>query len=461
MSTVDLSGVYLEAPPKPDKYDIIPIHASDRARFKFCRRQWYWSSPAHRNLVPKVTVNGIIFPLWFGTGIHHALEKFYNPIIREDPVVVFNTWFNLQYNGGLCTEADLNEHGLWDRSPAPVNRELIGDDVFKLNPQFTDATIYNIRGLSELLPMPDHEKFEEHLELGRGMLSFYKQYAEANDNFRVIAVEHDFSIPLLDPVTGDLLYMVDYRETPDDWEPNYKAENLYGPLMRGSMHGDARGNRYFEKQVHARGRMDLIIQDNETGMIGIKDYKTAATINDDYFRHLDLDEQVTTYTWAAEQEAKLHGLSYTNIDFIIYEALLKAYPKPPNITQRGYPSLDRTKESTTAPMFEKTIEVLGLQNWYNFDEKAQSYYAWLLDKGDSRFIDRHPVRRNKHQKKSCGDRLYYEALDMLNPDLVMYPNPTKNYACLNCIFRSPCVMMEDGSDAEVVLKDGYQRNHDR
>lgn len=454
-STVDLSGVYLEAPPNPSKYDIIPIHASDRATFKFCRRKWYWSSPAHRNLVPKVTVNGIIFPLWFGTGIHHALERYYNPILKEDPVVVFETWFNLQYNGGLCTEADLDKHGLWDRNPTPVNSALLSArDVMQLNPKFTPATIYRIDGLSDLMPMPDHDKFAEHLDLGKGMLRFYKQYAEANDNFRVIAVEHDFSIPLLDP-SGKIMYTVDHREMPEDWEIDYTTQNKYGPLIQWTSNG------VVIKQVHARGRMDLIIQDNETGQIGIKDYKTASTIGDDYFRHLDLDEQVTTYAWAAQQEAHLHDLSYKKIDFIVYEALLKAYPKPPNITTRGYPSINRAEESTTAAMFEATIEVMGLQNWYDVEEKAQSYYAWLLDKGDSRFIDRHPVRRNAHQLKSCGERLYYEALDMLNPNTQMYPNPTKDYGCLNCIFRSPCVMTEDGSDAEVVLKDGYQRNHDR
>lgn len=46
------------------------IRTSDRGTFKNCRRRWAWSSHLHMNREPKQAQK----PLWFGTGIHYALE---------------------------------------------------------------------------------------------------------------------------------------------------------------------------------------------------------------------------------------------------------------------------------------------------------------------------------------------------------------------------------------------------
>lgn len=70
------------------------------------------------------------------------------------------------------------------------------------------------------------------------------------------------------------------------------------------------------------------------------------------------------------------------------------------------------------------------------------------------------VYRNATQKRSAGERLYYEALDMLQ-DPRIYPNPGKRYSCLNCIFRAPCLAVEAGYDWEEMLKDGFMENYDR
>ena len=118
----------------------------------------------------------------------------------------------------------------------------------------------------------------------------------------------------------------------------------------------------------------------------IRDYKTTAKLDDDYFRHLDLDEQCTTYLTLAEMEARMYGLEYTEIDYIDYVALRKAFPSPPTITTRGLPSLDRQKESTTAEMFEVAIKELNLDIWLQNDIKAKSYYEYLVSMGDKQFI---------------------------------------------------------------------------
>ena len=418
----------------PDKYSIIPIHASDRGNFKSCRRQWAWSSPSRFNLVPRVQVHGVRMPLWYGTRIHLALQKFYDkPSI--DPVDAFKADWSLEWDGGLVHESELDQYA--DRMPIPGP---------------TEGT-YWIKGLSELLPNVEEkiDEFEHHRQLGIGMLEFYRDvYSPKYDDFEVIQLEHLFSVPILDP-EGKALYAVDTREMPEGWEPNFTTENEYGPLMIEASD--------IIKQVHARGKMDVVAK-IEDGYI-IRDYKTTAKLDDDYFRHLDLDEQCTTYLTLAEREARMYGFEYTEIDYIDYVALRKAFPSPPTITTRGLPSLDRQKESTTAEMFEVAIKELNLDIWLQNDIKAKSYYEYLVSMGDKQFIWPERVRRNKMQKENAELRLFYEAMDMLNPELVLYPNPRKEYLCLNCIFRAPCIAAEDGSDWRWMLDNNYIKNYDR
>jgi hypothetical protein len=323
-------------------------------------------------------------------------------------------------------------------------------------PHATIENVWVVAGLQDVLPDPDPELFENYKQLGIGMMEFYKTYAAKNDNFSVIAVEHEFSVPVFNPVTGDTMYAIDTRVMPKDWTPN--------EIHTAANHWVTDEQQACWKPVHARGRIDLVVQDLDSGQFGIMDHKTAGRVDDDYFRHLDLDDQVTTYAWAAEQEALLHDLEYKQIDFIIYQALRKAYPKPPTMLQSGKPSVDRQKESTTADLFEACIKENNLELVFNNSVQLQAYYTWLVEQGDKLFIQRDVIHRNKWQKAALGSRLYYEAEDML--DIVdkpekHYPNPRKEYACLNCQFRAPCGAQEMGYDYEAMLADGYISNYDR
>jgi hypothetical protein len=93
--------------------------------------------------------------------------------------------------------------------------------------------------------------------------------------------------------------------------------------------------------------------------------------------------------------------------------------------------------------------------------KQQGYVDDLRELGDENFIVRKPVRRNRHQLRSAGERLYLETLDMLDPNLRIYPNISNSYKCLNCAFRPPCMAKEDGGDWKELIKQSYSINKDR
>lgn len=424
----------MAGPELPSKWDIIPVHSSDRNAFKRCRRYWDWNSPARNNLVLRADIHGVSIPLWFGTGIHYALEQYYHPDLRRDPSEAWRTWFDIQWRGGVVTEDWLPL--IYDLSPKPIatTYAAIGDINFGTEDMPSDVPTWRVRGLEDIIPDPDHDQFDELFILGTQMMDFYKEYAEKNDDFTVLMVEHDFSVPLWDYRNNCILKSFDMREE----SPNY------GKIL----------------EVHARGRMDAIKVNNSNEKLGILDHKTAAKIGEDYFLKLETDEQCTNYLWAAEVEANYYDLPHKGkpLEDIIYNTMRKAYPKPPTELKNGMFSVARETESTTYDILNQWIarNMPGVP----LSEKQQAYIDYLRDVGDEQFIVRRNVRRNRHQISNAGKRFYLEAKDMLNNPLI-YPNISNDWLCLNCQFRAPCLAQEDGSDYEQLIRDNYTSNKDR
>lgn len=418
------------APVIPNKFDIIPIHNSDRGSFKRCRRYWDWSSPARNNFMLRADVHGVNIPMWFGTGIHYALEGYYSPTLQRDPVESFKTWFDIQWRGGIVTEDWLPL--VYDLKPIP--QQSVSETLDRLIAHNETPLTWHVRGLEDIIPNPDHDVFDEHFTLGIEMMEFYKEYAAKNDDFTVLMTEHDFSVPIWDYANNKILTAIDWRKD----SPNYEKE----------------------LEVHARGRQDAIKVNNFNGKLGIADHKTAAKVGEDYFLKLDNDEQCTTYLYVAEVEANYYDLPHKGVPFeeVLYNVMRKAYPKAPTELKNGMFSIARETESTTYDILTKWIasHMPGVA----LSEKQQNYVEYLKEVGDEQFIIRKHVRRNRHQIANAGERMYLEALDMLSEPRI-YPNITNDWLCLNCQFRAPCLAKEDGGDWEQLLADNYTTNKDR
>jgi hypothetical protein len=366
--------------------------------------------------------------MWFGTGIHYALENYYSPGLKHSPVESWRTWYDIQWNGGIVTADWLDR--VYDLNPEITDRERSWD-----HPEGEgDPVLYRVRGLNDILPDPDPAEFEELLHTGTEMMKFYESYAAKNDDFKVLVAEHDFSVPIWDFENDCILRATDVRED----SPNYGKE----------------------LEVHARGRIDAIWV-RPDGKLGIIDHKTAQVIDENLPVKLETDEQTTTYLWAAEIEAQYYDLPHKGepLQEVIYNVLRKAYPKEPTQLSTGMFSVDRTKESTTYDILQQWIarNIPGI----SLTEKQQGYIDWLKEVGDEQFIIRKPVRRNRHQLVDAGKRLYLETMDMLAPNLRIYNNLRNDYSCLNCAFRTPCLAKMSGGDWEQLIRDNYVQARDR
>lgn len=182
---------------------------------------------------------------------------------------------------------------------------------------------------------------------------------------------------------------------------------------------------------------------DEVGNLWIVEYKTAKQFGT---THFTVDPQVSAYCWAAS-----HVYDRPVVG-VIYQQHKKELPKFPEPMASGRLSVNKSQR-TTHRLYRK-----ALINQYGDIQRAPAdnvnYLNWLAaqDSPDAdMYIRRDRVERNVHSHQSEGTKILLELEDMLNPDLPLYPNPTRDCSFM-CPFLSACVSIDDGSDWEYELQ---------
>lgn len=185
----------------------------------------------------------------------------------------------------------------------------------------------------------------------------------------------------------------------------------------------------------------LVEVDGEYWITDYKFYKNFAQGD------LVFDQQMTAYIWGASTvfEKPIAGA-------ILHE-FRKAVPEEPRILSNGKIS-SAQNQNTTHRMYRE-----ALINMYGDVAKAPSANVKCLNdlahqEGEERdrFIKRTKTRRNRAQLEAEGTKILMEATDMCNPDLPLYPNPTKDCAW-DCSLRDICLMIDRDDDWESLLEE--------
>lgn len=341
----------------PSNPRVAIIRTSDRIAFKGCRRRWGWSSHLRHNLGPRVGIG----PLWFGTGIHFALEDFHGYNRFGHPKTAFEAFV-----------AASTRH----------NKAKLPED------------------------------WEELLELGRGMMDYYIIWLQQ----RPLALWKTLWIDGVPQVEVNFRFRI-----PGDW------------------------SHFGYDEVYYSGTIDRVCVDPDN-MLWPLDYKSAKAIE---IMHFMTDPQINAYMWAIPY---LYDPEKYNVGGFLYAQFKKAIPNPGRILQNGQVSTAQN-QGTTWYMYRQTlIDVYGAVE--RSADGHQQYLKQLLmfeDENKDAFIQFDKVQRNPRQGQSEGLKILMEVEDMLNPNLPLYPNPTR--FCQNtmrpefsCPFLSPCVSMDDGGD---------------
>lgn len=294
--------------------------------------------------------------LSLGVGCHKALELFY--LKGYDPVDVFDQWCDFELE---CIKEKSNQY-----------------------------------------QQEDTEKVDEQRSLGKDMMSYYKEWANKNDNdwFEdVVSMEEKFEVPIYTP----------------------------------------KGNK---SRCDFVGRVDGLVRD-DLGRLWILENKTYTRANTD---HLPLDEQVASYCYAISQKYN------EKVSGVLYNIILKKTPEKPSVNKSGSISR-RKKKSLTRELYVDTIKSNGEDV-----EDYQDILSWI-DENSHDFVVREKVRKNDAELKNIHDRIYNVYRDISESKNRLFPNPQQKFGsiCGDCSFKNVCIRESEGGDWEVMLDRMFQK----
>lgn len=340
----------------PKNPRIAIIRTSDRISFKNCRRRWGWSSHLRHNLGPKQNAA----PLWFGSGMHFALEDY---------------------------------HG-YNRFGNPA-----------------EAFMAYVKATKEHDPKALPEEFPELTILGQDMMNYYLVWLKSRKNLRTYWVD---GVPQV--------------------EVNFRFKI---PMPQELL------EKYGYDEVHYSGTIDLVCIDDETDLLWFLDYKSAKSIQT---LHYQTDPQVSAYMWAGPH------IYDKPIGGFIYQQHLKAVPKPGRTLKNGDISVAQNQLTDYYTYLDTLMEKYKTPELFPADNKRLLSELQMLENEEyNNFIRRDKIYRNHAQAQAEGTKIMMETEDMLNPELSLYPNQTRD--CPNfCPFISPCISLDAGMDWQEELK---------
>lgn len=398
------------------------VSVTERGGFRTCRRRWVLE--VIDNLTPKS-------PQWaleFGTGIHAALEDYYNTLgalqdghanaDEDDPLsdayAAFEHWYD----------------------------EMVASQKKTLGPLFSSAV---------------EDELWDLLLLGKDMLSNYTEYAADKQNeydWHVLAVEGigpDGKIvtPELFGEFGDPPYGLNAH-------PFLHQGRILCPIV------NPRSGNCLPGRPYLSGRLDLIVRwKNRHDTLWVVDHKTIGSSPSD--RGLDFDDQVTGYSYLMW---RLTGVIPRGT---VFNYLVKQVPKQPRIVQESAKNpggLSTAKDQLClARDYRQALldRDLMLKNGSIVHDAHAECYEGLLAKGWDPYFKRFQPQRNEHEILSFEERLYEEYKDIrsvYHDRNKAYPN-LSTWWCPTCSVAPICQAMEDGSDVESIINNRFMQAPDR
>lgn len=380
------------------------IHTSGRKSFRACRRRWDWIFT--QSYYPITTAK----PLEFGTAFHAAMETYYQP-----------------YTWGMDREV--------------VGQLAVKTFVDKCEKQRADALKAQE---SNQLEDEKQQDYDERVTLGRGMLKYYfeKVAPKIDVGWKPVKVEVAFMIPIPNPETGEPVMWCKCDVCWKAWLKHFGIEESEaGTPWPGGLPG---------LPVVYAGRLDMLAED-ENGNYWIFDWKTARSISkDDEF--LYLDDQIASYVWALR---KL-GL---NIRGFVYHEQRKGFPEPPkeNVNRRKGCLFSVSKSQDTD--YRTYFDHVAKYDRVALGEGCYDDFLDFLKEEGIVYYARHQIHKSDEEIASMEQNIGFEALDMIDPNLRIYPSPGR-FGCTFCAFRQPCMEMNAKGDYKYALDTMFeQREH--
>ena len=207
------------------------------------------------------------------------------------------------------------------------------------------------------------------------------------------------------------------------------------------------GIKHRGKRVVYGFTMDRMIED-EHGILHVAEYKSYKSFQ---WFHLDTDEQCTAYCACASKLYNRPALG------VYYYQFLKRAPALPKVLANGTISTN-TAQATTAALYRRMLcDVFGtVERSPAPNRKCLQALTVEETEDQDRFIRREHIERNQTQLDTFWERIMLELEDILDEDLPLYPNQTRDCSW-SCPLQAACIAIESGADYEDALRSYAQR----
>lgn len=374
------------------------IHSSELRSYRRCRQQWQWQCRDSWTPVRKSAA------LEDGTVWHKALEVLYDPDTWTKELTVIHT----AAHQALLAEAE------------------------------TQRTDYLRRAGKNVLDEEEALDYNERIFVLRSML--VKLCRSLNrEKYRPIAVEQEFSCPILDENGRQLvcscnqcLLSLAAATTDEKVAANYTASE--GLTFRGGL------------PVTFNCRVDALFEDRE-GLVYVVDHKSTSMLYRSDSIIPELEDQLPLYLWCLKQNSyPVHG--------VILNQFRKAYPKPPQRLERMYQGrlysvskMQMTDYDTAVQVFRKHDARAYQHGLYN------DYLRWLTDNGPE-FSRQFVIFKTPEQLEVIGRNLTRQTLEIIDKGPAVYPNPSQ-MNCTSCSYQLPCFAVQSDRDPQDELEASF------
>jgi hypothetical protein len=336
-------------------------------------------------------------PLWFGSAIHFALEDYHGYNQFGRPSRAFSAY---------CIA---------------TSKQFVRD-------------------------LPDDA--QEHYDLGVKMMDYYVDHW-----LRFHPITHTYWAPAVP--TGDPTIDAGgawYEGCPKEWVPQVEVNfEIPIPLDEHPVIA-AYAAAHGADCVLYRGTIDRVGIDDQ-GFLWCTEYKTAKRPEN---HHYQTDPQITTYCWAMSY---IYSRPISGVEYLQY---VKLAPELPRILASGLIST-ASNLVTSATLYRTALERRYGPNegiWPEANKKKLVEVMQAETEFRDRYVVRELIRRNRQMCEAESQKILLEIEDMINPNLPLYPNPTRQCPYF-CSFLAECVTMDDGGDWEYELKQEFsERDQD-
>lgn len=197
---------------------------------------------------------------------------------------------------------------------------------------------------------------------------------------------------------------------------------------------------------------DRVVVDRHKRLLGV-DYKTAKQFD---ALNLSTNPQAAAYDWSLD-------IFYEgwDIEGIVWQQHYKGVPEAPEELLRPKKMPDGRLAVFSIAEKQQTTHTMYRQALLDYYGDIPDYYTEFLNKlaenqtpeGD-RYIRRDIIQKNPAQRVAEQAKIVQEAVDMLDPNLPLYPNPTRDCSW-DCPFKGPCLATDDGSDPSFMIKSEF------